>query len=329
MRRREFIKLVGGAATLAPIAASAQPVSMPTIGWLGGQLPQLSTHHVTAFGQGLLDAGFVVGQNVAIEYRWADNDYSRLPALATELIQHRVALIAAVSHGSTPAALAAKAVTTTIPIVFGVGSDPVKTGLVASLNRPGGNLTGATFFANQLGDKRIGLLHDLLPQAIVIAVLTNPKFPDAADKLRDIQQAARILALQVLEIKASTESEIDTGFADLVRQRADVVFIDADPFLSSRQDRNIALAARHSLPAVYDLRDSVLAGGLFSYGASQIDTHRQAAVYAGRILKGEKPADLPVLQPTKFEMIINLKTAKALGLTVPPKLLFTADEVIE
>ena len=220
--------------------------------------------------------------------------------------------------------------TTTIPIVFAVGTDPVKTGLVASLNRPGGNVTGATFYANQLGDKRVGLLHDLLPQAIVIAVLTNPNFPDAADKLRDIQQAARILGLQILEIKASSESEIDMGFADLVRQRADVVFIDADPFLSSRQDRIIALAARHSLPAVYDLRDSVLAGGLFSYGASQINASiAKPGIYAGRILKGEKPADLPVMQPTKFEMTINLKTAKTLGLTVPPKLLFTADEVIE
>jgi putative ABC transport system substrate-binding protein len=328
MTRRKFVGFIISVVVCWPFAAHAQQ-PVPVIGWLGGQRPDLAARHMVAFAQGLAESGFIDGHNVAFDSRWADNQYGRLPALAAELVQRRVALIAAISHGSTPAALAAKAVTTTIPIVFSVGSDPVQTGIVANLNRPGGNVTGSTFFANQLGSKRLGLLHELLPQAKVIAVLTNPNFPDAADKLRDVQEAARALGLQVYVVNAGSEAEIDAGFASLVRERADALFVDADPFLSSRHEKVVALAARHALPAIYDLRDTVLVGGLIGYGTSQGDAHHQAGAYAGRILKGERPADLPVLQPTKFQTVINLRTAKELGLTVPPKLLFTADEVIE
>jgi putative ABC transport system substrate-binding protein len=328
MRRRAFIGLIGGAAAW-PLVVRAQQPAMPVIGLLSGQLPDMSAREVAAFRQGLSEAGFVEDRNVAIESRWADNHYDRLPVLAADLAQRRVTLIAAIAHGGTPAALAAKAATTTIPIVFAVGIDPVKTGIVASLNRPGANVTGATFFASELGAKRLGLLHELLPQATVIALLLNPNFQDAADDLRQLQETALTLGLQIHVFNASTESEIDAGFAALVRQRADALFVGADPFLSSRQHRIIALAARHAVPAIYDLRAATLAGGLISYATSNLEAQQRAGVYAGRILRGEKPADLPVLRPTKFELVINLKTARTLGLTVPPSLLATADEVIE
>ena len=326
--RRQFITLLGGAAAAWPRVVRAQQV-VPVIGLLSGQLAGVSAPQVTAFRQGLSEAGFVEGRNVAFESRWADNHYDRLPVLAADLAQRRVALIAAIAFGSTPAALAAKATTTTIPIVFAVGTDPVKTGIVASLNQPGGNVTGVTFFANELGAKRLGLLREMLPRATVIAVLLNPNFPDAQDQLRNVQEAARTLGLQIRVLNASTESEIDAGFVALVRQRADALFVGADPFLASRRDRIIALAAHLGLPAIYDLSGAATAGGLISYAANSFDAHRQAGVYAGRILKGEKPADLPVLQPTKFELVINLRTAKALGLEVPDRLLALADEVIE
>jgi putative ABC transport system substrate-binding protein len=329
MRRREFITLLGGAVVALPRVAYAQQPTMPVIGLLSGQLAGVSAPQVAAFRQGLSEAGFVEGRNVAFESRWADNQYDRLPVLAADLVQRRVALIAAIAFGSTPAALAAKSATTTIPIVFAVGTDPVKTGIVASLNQPGGNVTGATFFANELGAKRLGLLHELLPRATVIAVLLNPNFPDAPEQLRNVQEAARTLGIQIHVLNASTESEIDAGFVALARQRADALFVAADPFLSSRRDRIIALAARHGLPAIYDLGGAAAAGGLISYAADSFDAHRRAGVYAVRILKGEKPADLPVLQPTKFQLVINLRTAKALGLEVPDRLLALADEVIE
>jgi putative ABC transport system substrate-binding protein len=249
--------------------------------------------------------------------------------LAAELSQRRVSIIAAIAHGSTPAALAAKAATTTIPIVFAVGSDPVQSGIVSSLNRPSGNVTGATFFANDLAAKRLELLHELVPKAAVIALLANANFPGAEVQLRDVEEAARVLRLQIYSINASTDSQLEAGFVALVERPADAIFVSADPFLSSRQEQIIALAARHKVPAIYDLRLATEAGGLVSYGSDSLDTQRWAGVYAGRILKGEKPADLPILQPTKIDFIINLKTARALGLEIPAQLLARADAVIE
>jgi putative tryptophan/tyrosine transport system substrate-binding protein len=329
VKRREFIASLGSTAATWPLAAHAQQAAMPVIGLLSGQLPNRSAREVTAFHRGLSEMGFVEGRNVAIESRWADNHYDRLPILAADLAQRRVTLIAAIAHGGTPAALAAKAATTTIPIVFAVGIDPVKTGIVASLNRPGGNITGATFFANELTAKRLGLLHELLPEARVIATLLNPKFPDAPEQLSLVQEAARTLRLEARVFNASSESEIEAAFAALAGQQSDALFVGADPFLSSRHDLIIALAARHAVPAIYDLREATAAGGLISYASSSLEAQQQAGVYAGRILKGEKPADLPMLRPTKFELVINLKTATALGLTVPPMLLARAEEVIE
>ena len=328
MKRRDFVTLIGGAAVGWPLAARAQQ-AMPIIGLLSGQRPELSMPQVRAFYRGLGEAGFVEGRNIAIESRWANNDYTRYPALAVELAQRGVALIAAIAHGSTPATLAAKTATATIPIVFAVGSDAVKAGIVASLNRPGGNVTGATFFANELAAKRLGLLHELLPKAAVIGVLTNANFPGAEDQLRDIREAARTLRLEVFAVNATTDNEIEQGFAALAARRTNGLFVGADPFLSSRQERLIALAARQNLPAIYDIRLAAEAGGLISYGADSLDTQRWAGVYAGRILKGEKPSELPVLQPTRFELIINLKTAKQLNLEIPANLIARADEVIE
>lgn len=328
MRRREFLGGIGTAIACS-FGARAQPLAMPVIGILSGQSLDVSKTQVEAFHQGLREAGFIEGRNVAIEFRWADNDYKRFPALAGELAQRRVLLIAAIAHGSTPAAIAAKAATATIPIVFAVGSDPVRSGLVASLNRPGGNVTGATFFANVLAAKRLGMLHELLPKAKLIAVLDNTNLPGSEIQLRDVEEAARILQLQTVVINASTDSRIDAGFATIMQRRADAIFVAAEPFLSSRHDRIIALAAQHMIPTTYDLRIAAVAGGLMSYGSDSLDSQRSAGVYAGRILKGEKPADLPVLQPTKIDLVINLKTAKALGLEIPAQLLARADELIE
>jgi putative ABC transport system substrate-binding protein len=264
---------------------------------------------------------------VAIEYRWAEGQYDRLPALAADLVRRRVSVI--VSAGGDPAAQAAKAATATIPIVFVTGSDPVKVGLVTSFNRPNGNLTGVHVFLVGLGAKRLGLLHDLVPKAGLIAVLVNPNLAAAQIELRDVQEAAHSLGLQVHVLRAGTEGEIDNAFATLVREQADAVLVAADPFFTSRRDQIVALAARYALPAIYELREYTAVGGLMSYGTSLTDGYRQVGVYTGKILKGAKPADLPVLQPTKLDLVINLKTAKALGLEVPDKLLALADEVIE
>jgi ABC-type uncharacterized transport system substrate-binding protein len=325
VRRREFIGLVGGAAVAWPLAARAQQPAMPTIGflWYGSAIEWAP--FVTAFRQGLKEAGFVEGQNVAIEFRWTEGQSDRQPALATELVRAQMAVIVTGTVGG----LAAKTATATIPIVFVVGADPVKTGLVPSFNRPGGNVTGVSFFSNELAAKRLGLLHELLPQATAIAVLINSNFPDAADQSRNVQEAARTLGLQIRVLNASTDTDIDSGFATFAQQRADALVVAADPFFTARRNRIISLAARHAIPAIYDLREWAATGGLISYGTDLADAFRQTGIYTGKILKGTKPADLPVMQSTKYELVINLKTAKALGLTVPPALLARADEVIE
>jgi ABC-type uncharacterized transport system substrate-binding protein len=298
---------------------------MPVIGFLWYGSASEWAPFVTSFRQGLKETGFVEGQNVAIEFRWTEGQSDQQPAWAADLVRREMAVIVTGTVGG----LAAKAATTTIPIVFVVGADPVKTGLVANLNRPGGNVTGVSFFSNELAAKRLGLLHELLPQATVIAVLVNSSFPDAADQLRDVQEAARTLGLRIRVLNASTESEIDTGFATLAQQRADALVLAADPFFTARRKRIVALAARHAIPAIYDLREWTAAGGLISYGTDLADAFRQTGIYTGKILKGTKPADLPVMQSTKFELVINLKTTKALGLEIPPTLLARADEVIE
>jgi ABC-type uncharacterized transport system substrate-binding protein len=325
MRRREFIGLVGGAAAW-PLAAHAQQPT-PVIGYLGATSRGKDARTLVALGQGLKEAGFVEGQNVAIEYRWADGQYDRLPALASDLARRQVAVIFA--PASTPAALAAKAATSTIPIVFTVGSDPVAAGLVASLARPGGNITGVSILINLLSAKRLELLKSILPDATVIAVLMNPNSANAWPDLNETQAAARALGLQLIVLKASTESEIDAAFASLAQHRPAAVFLLADGFFRNQYEQLIALASRHAMPASYPWPEFAEAGGLMSYGANNADSWRQGGFYIGRILRGEKPSDLPVIQATKLELVINLKTAKALGLTVPPTLLATADEVIE
>jgi putative ABC transport system substrate-binding protein len=326
MRRREFITLIGGAAAW-PITARAQQPAVPAIGFLGSESPDLWTTRVRAFRRGLSEAGYVDGQNVAIEYRWAEGRYDRLPALAGDLVRQQVTVIAA--PGSTPGALAAKAATTTIPIVFGTGADPVAMGLVASLNRPGGNLTGVTALTVEVLPKQLEFLHALLPTATIIVLIVNPTNPNAETESRDLQAAARILGLQLHILHASTERDFDAAFATSVKLRAGGLVIGADQFFNSRSEGLAALALHHAVPAIYQSREFAAAGGLMSYGSSTTDTFHLAGVYTGRVLKGEKPADLPVQQATKVELIINLKTAKALGVTVPLALLTRADEVIE
>jgi ABC-type uncharacterized transport system substrate-binding protein len=327
MKRREFITLLGGAAACWPVVARAQQPAMPVIGFLSSTSSSPYAPFVAAFLQGLKEVGFVDGHNVTIEYRWADGQYDRLPALAADLARRQVAVIAVGGGGVT--ALAAKNATSTIPIVFAFGSDPVKLGLVESLNRPGGNITGASSLAVALGQKRLELLRDLLPKAVAIAFLMNPGSPNAAFDLSDMQAAARTLGRQLTILNASTEREIDTALVALVQQRVAAIVIQPEPFLLSRRDQLVALASRHATPTVYFDRAFPAAGGLISYGLDFRDANRQAGIYAGRIRKGEKPADLPVVQSSRFELVINLKTAKALGLTVPPMLLARADEVIE
>jgi putative ABC transport system substrate-binding protein len=325
MRRREFISLLGGAATW-PLAAHAQQ-AMPVVGFLSTRAPSDDPHLLAAVRQGLKDAGYIEHQNIAIEYRFAENQNDRLSALAADLVHRQVAVIIA---GPTPAALAAKAATATIPIVFEVATDPVALGLVASLNRPGGNVAGVTNLGVEVTPKRLQLLHELPPTVTNIALLINPSSPRVAEALlRDSQAAANALGLTLHVLEASTEPELDTAFVTLVRLRVGALAIGADPFFTSRSEQLAALTVRHAVPAVYEFREFVAAGGLIGYGASLADAYRQAGTYVARILKGDKPADLPVQQSTKVELIINLKTAKALGLTVPVPLLGRADEVIE
>jgi putative tryptophan/tyrosine transport system substrate-binding protein len=324
--RRAFITLVGGGAAW-PLAAQAQP-SMPVIGFLDPTSPEARTDRLRAFRQGLKETDYVEGENVAIEYRWAENQIDRLPALADDLVRRRVAVIVAI--GNTNVALAAKAATTTIPIVFGVGEDPVRFGLVASLARPGGHLTGVNFFNAELSEKRLELLRMLTPDAVRIAVLVNPENPTSRETTsRDAQAAARSMGLQIHLLDASTSGEINAAFASFAQQRPDALFVAGDPLFSSRRVQLVHLATRYAIPAIFPNRESVEIGGLMSYGSNIRDAYRLAGTYAGRILKGAKPADLPVVQAPKFELVINAETARMLGLTVPPTLLATADEVIE
>jgi putative tryptophan/tyrosine transport system substrate-binding protein len=327
VRRREFITLLGGTAAAWPLAARAQQPTMPVIGFLGSDSPDLYADRLRAFWQGLKETGYIEGQNLAIEYRWAEGRNDRLPALATDLSRRPVAVIAA---STTPSALALKAATATIPIVFFVAGDPVALGLVASLNHPGGNLTGTTTLTLEVGQKWLQLLHEMVPTATTFALLVNPTSPNLAEaQSLDLQKAARALGLQVHLLQASTDQDFDTVFATLVKLRAGGLVISSDSFFFTRSEQLAALAAQHAVPAIFGFREFAAAGGLMSYGASVTDQHRTLGVYTGRILKGEKPSDLPVQQATKVELIINLKTAKALGIEIPPMLLARADEVIE
>jgi putative ABC transport system substrate-binding protein len=328
MRRREFIGLVGGAAAALPVVARAQQPAMPVIGFLHSASAATSANLVATFRKGLSEAGYVEGQNVAIEYRWGDGHNERLPALAAELVDRKVAVI--VTPSSTPATLAAKSATATIPIVFGIGVDPVNIGLVASLNRPGGNATGISDIGVQLGAKRLALLLELLPGATRFAVLVNPDNPLITESfVTELQVAALAIGQRVDVVTASTNSEIDTAFETLVQMRADAFLISPETLFIARRVQLITLAARHALPALYHRRELAEAGGLMSYGSNLAEQFRQLGIYVGRILKGDKPADMPVQLPTKFEFVINLQTAKALGIKIPTTLLARADEVIE
>ena len=327
MRRRDFIKVIAGSAAALPLAARAQQTAMPVIGYLQSASPSYFAQFSDAVRQGLNEIGYVEGQNVAIERRSAEGHYDRLTALAVGLVDRQVAVILAA--GGTDPAKAAKAATSNIPIVFVSAADPVRTGLVASLNRPGGNVTGVSLLASALDAKKLGLLRELAPKASTIGVLINPDYPSANSQREEAQQAAARLSLRPLMLSARADGEIDLAFASAARQGADALLVATDPFLLSRRERLVALAARYAVPAIYAQREVVTAGGLISYGPHFWDGYRQAGAYVGRVLKGEKPADLPVLQPTKFELVINLKTAKALGLEVPDRLLALADEVIE
>ena len=327
MKRREFISLLGGAATW-PLAARAQQPAMPVIGYLESRSPDAGmTDRLRAFRQGLKDTGYVEGENVRIEYRWAENQLDRLPMLAAELVRQRVNVIA--TTGGQNVALAAKAATVTIPIVFGVTEDPVPYGLVASHSRPGGNATGVNFLIAELGSKQLGLLHELVPSAARVGLLVNPKFAATEGAIKDVTAAASTIGLQVDVVQASDSREIESVFGTLVHNKADALLVGPDAFLASRRLQLTILSARHALPTVYNVREYPEAGGLMSYGTNVRDAYRQIGIYVGRILKGAKPADLPVMEPTKFELVINLNTAKALKLAIPPHILSIADEVIE
>ena len=326
MQRRKFISLLGGAAVW-PLSAHAQQPTLPVIGYLHPESPEPMARYLAAFHKGLRESGYVEGQNLAIEYRWARSDNSQLPQLAADLVRRGVAIIAA--PGSTAAALAAKAETVTIPILFVSGVDPVKLGLVASLNRPGGNLTGVSSMLVNLGTKQVGLLHHLLPAAARFAVLVNPNNPTAPSLINDTQAAAVTVGRHVQIVIVNTDRDLDSTFVDVVQAQPDALLVHADAWFIARRAQMIKLAARHALPTLYPLREDAEAGGLMSYGPDVPENHRLVGVYAGRILNGEKPAELPVLRPTKFQLVINLKTAKALGLSVPPTLLAIADEVID
>jgi putative ABC transport system substrate-binding protein len=324
--RRAFILALGGAAAW-PLAARAQQSAMPVIGFMSSRSPEDSAHLVAAFRRGLGEGGFVEGQNVAIEFRWARGEYERLPALAAELVSSRVAVLVAV--GGDPSPIAAKQATSTIPIVFGIGDDPVKIGLVDSWNRPGGNVTGVTLMTALMEPKRLGLLRELVPGVALIGVLLNPAFPAAARQLQQLEEAAHAIGQRIVITKASTDEELDAAFGVLLRERIGALLVAADPYFDTRRDRIIAWAAQHRLPAIYQFREYAVAGGLLSYGVSVTDGYRQYGVYAATILKGARPADLPVQQVVKFELVINLKTAKALGVSISDNLLSLADEVIE
>ena len=325
MRRRAFITLLGGAAAW-PLAARSQQVAIPAIGYLNFGSPESDASRLTGLRRGLKETGYVEGRNFVIEYRWAGNQPDRMPALAADLVQLQVAVI--VAAGVLPA-LAAKAATTSIPIVFSVGADPVQLGLIASLNRPGGNLTGVNGFTGELGAKGLALLHELVPSTTTVGFLENPNNPIFELTTRDVLAAAPAIGLKVQILKAGTDREIDAAFASLVQARTGALLVGSDFFFNTRIEQVAALAARHAIPTMQTYREFVVVGGLISYGISLIENYRQVGVYTGRILQGEKPADLPVIQPTKFELSINLKTAKALGLQIPDRLLAIADEVIE
>ena len=327
LRRRQFITLLGGTVVSWPLTARAQQAAMPVVGFLNSGSPTERAPHVAAFRQGLAEAGYVDGQNVAIAYRWAEGRADRLPTLVADLVGRRAAVIAAT--GGSASALAAKGVTATIPIVFTAGGDPVELGIVTTLNRPSGNITGITNFSSVLEAKRLEILHELVPTAAVIAELVDPNNPTTKAQLRDVQEAARVIGKKISVLNASSEHEIDAAFATLSQLRAGALTVGGATLFNSQRHQIIALAARDAVPAMYFTREFAIAGGLISYGANIVDGYRQAGIYVGRILKGAKPADLPIQQPTKFELIINLKTAKALRLTVPDKLLALADEVIE
>jgi len=325
--RRKFIAALGGTAVTWPLMARAQQPPIPVIGFINGASPDGYAPMLAAFHQGLKEAGFVDGQNVTIEYRWAEGQYERLPDLANDLVSHRVAVIAAT--GGPLVALAAKAATQTIPIVFVIAADPIKLGLVSSFNRPDSNATGVAFLTAALGSKRLELMLELVPKPVTIAVLMNPDNPTSQSELGEVQAAAAALAQNLLVLKGTSARDIEQAFTTLLQQRADALLVTADPVLTGQRTQIVKLAASHAIPAIYSDRDFADAGGLMTYGTSVADAYRQVGVYTGQILKGGKPADLPVIQPTKFELVINLKTAKALGIEIPPKVLALADDVIE
>jgi putative tryptophan/tyrosine transport system substrate-binding protein len=326
-KRRDFITLLGGAAAAWPLGARAQQAAMPVVGFLGTTSPDDFADRVAAFREGLKQVGYVEGQNLVVEYRWPEGNYDRLPTLAADLVRRQVAVIAAV--GGEPSPLAAMAATATIPIVFSLGTDPVRLGLVTSLNRPSGNITGVYFLQSELGAKRLGLLHELLPKSTVIGMLVNPKFGEAEFHAKEAQEAARSLGVQIHVVRASTVDEFDTAFLTLAQEKIGALVLANDALFTRERRRLIALAAQHAMPAVYFWREFAVDGGLMSYSPSLAQAYRHVGIYTGKILNGAKPADLPVVQPTKFEFVINLKTAKTLGITFPPGLLAIADEVIE
>jgi putative tryptophan/tyrosine transport system substrate-binding protein len=327
MRRRDFIKVIAGSAAAWPLGTQAQQSAMPVIGFMSGRAPEDSAHLVSAFRQGLTETGFVEGQTVTIEFRWAHGDYDRLPALAADLVSRKVAVLVGV--GGDVSALAAKKATATIPVVFGMGDDPIKAGIVASFNRPDGNVTGFTLRTSEMESKRLGLLREMLPAVQLIGVLVNPQFPPSSHELSDLELAAKGIGQRLFVASANNDAELDSALASLGQQRVGAFLVTAAPFFDTRLERIVGFASQNRLPAIYQFREYAVAGGLISYGPDVVESYRNAGLYVGRILKGEKPADLPVLQPTKFDFVINLKTAKALGLTVPPTLLAEAGEVIE
>ena len=325
MRRRNFITLVGSAAVAWPLPARAQQPAMPVIGFLHIASSGAYVHVVAAFRRGLMENDLVEGRNITVEYRWGESRLDRMPSLLADLLDHQPSVIVASLQG----AQAAKSAGVTIPVVFSTSDDPVKEGFVTTLNQPGGNMTGAYLFTAELEGKRLGVLHDLVPKARIIAVLINANHPVADAQLREVQSAATHLGVQLVVLHANSDHDFEAAFATLIEQKAEALLVCASPFFNSTRDQLVALAARHNLPAAFELREYATAGGLLSYGNSITDVYRQLGVYVGRILKGAKPADLPVIRPTKFELVVNLKTAKVLGLTVPPNLLIAADEVIE